>query len=92
MIIFFWIFTATPAAYGGSQAVVESYPQLPAYNTATATPDPSRIWDLDHNPCQHQILNPVSKARDGICVLMDTSQICFHWAMMGTPKSHDSND
>ena len=33
-----------------------------------------------------QILNPVSKARDQICILMDASQIRFHWATTGTPK------
>ena len=42
--------------------------------------------NLYHNSQQHQILNPLSKTRDQICVLMDAIQICFHWAMMGTPK------
>ena len=36
-------------------------------------------------PQQHQILNRMSKARDKPCILMDTSQIDFHWAMTGTP-------
>ena len=32
-----------------------------------------------------QILNPLRKARDGTCVLMNASQIYFHWwDMMGT--------
>ena len=30
--------------------------QLPAYSTATATPDLSRICDLHHSSWQHQIL------------------------------------
>ena len=60
--------------------------QLPAYTTATATQDPSRIRDLHHSSRQHQILNPLSKARDRTCNLMVPSQICFHYAMMGTPK------
>ena len=34
-----------------------------------------------------RILNPLSEAEDQICVLMDTSQICFRWAMTGTPPS-----
>ena len=38
--------------------------QLPAYTTATATPDPSHIFDLHHSSRQCQILNPLSKARD----------------------------
>ena len=35
---------------------------------------------------QRQILNPLIEARDQTCVLMEASQIHFHWAMMGTPK------
>ena len=38
---------------------------------------------------QHRILNPLSKARDQNCVLMDTSQISFCWAAMGTPIIND---
>jgi len=49
--------------------------QLPAYDTTTATPDPSFICDLYHSSPQLQILNPLSKARDRTCILMDTSQI-----------------
>ena len=52
--------------------------QLPAYTTATATPDPSCVCNLHHSSWQHWILNPLSEARDQTCVLMDTSQICFH--------------
>ena len=43
---------------------VKSELQLPAYTTTTATPDPSHICDLHHSSWQHQILNPLSKARD----------------------------
>ena len=45
-------------------------------------------WDLlrlHHSSRQWQILNSLSKARDWTCVFMDTSQICFHWAMTGIP-------
>ena len=38
--------------------------QLLAYATATATPDPRRICALHYSSWQHQILNPLSKARD----------------------------
>ena len=48
-------------------------------------PDLSCICDLHHSSQQHRILNPLSKARDQTYILMDTSQICFHWATMGTP-------
>ena len=59
--------------------------QLPAYTTATATQDPSLISNLDHSSRQQQILNPLSEARDGTRVLVNTSQIHFYWATMGTP-------
>ena len=69
---------------------VESELQLLACTTATATamPDLSCICHLHHS----RILNLLSKARDRTFVLMDTFQICYHWAT-GTPvlyysKSH----
>ena len=62
---------------------VESEPQLLAYATATAMQDPSWVWDLYHSSQPRQILNPLSEARDWTCILMDTSQICFHWATTG---------
>ena len=58
---------------------------MPAYPTATATPDLSHVCDLDHSSRQHRILNPLSKARDRTPILMDTSQICFYCGTMGTP-------
>ena len=51
--------------------------QLPAYATATAMPDLSRICDLHHSSWQCRSLNPLSNARDRTCILMDTSQIRF---------------
>ena len=42
---------------------VESELQVPAYTTATATPDPSLICDLHHSSWQCQILNPLSEAK-----------------------------
>ena len=44
---------------------VELELELSAYTTATATPDPSCICNLCRNLWQHQILNPLIKARDG---------------------------
>ena len=64
---------------------VQSEPQLPAYTTATATPDTSHIYNLHHSSWQLQILNSLSKARDWTHNLMVPSQICFHYAVMGTP-------
>ena len=46
--------------------------QLLVYTTATATQDLTHVCDLRHSSQQCQILNPLSKARDWTCVLMDT--------------------
>ena len=48
--------------------------QLQAYTTATATRDPSYICNL-HRSLTHQILNPLSKARDQTLTFMDPSQV-----------------
>ena len=34
---------------------------------------------------QHRILNPLNEARDQTHILMDTSQVHYHWATAGTP-------
>ena len=47
--------------------------------------DPSHVCELHHSSRQRWILNPLSKARDQTCVLVDASQIRFHWAMLGMP-------
>ena len=51
--------------------------------TATATPDLRHSWDLRHSSWQRWILNPMSKTRDWIHVLMDTSWVYYHWATRG---------
>ena len=67
---------------------VESELQPWAYTTATPTSDVSRICDLHHGSWQCQILNPLSKARDQTCILMNTSWACYCWATKGTSQSH----
>ena len=67
------VLRASPAAYGSSQARVESELQLPACATATATQDPSCICD-PHHSSQQLILNPLSRARNGSHIVMDTSR------------------
>ena len=46
----------------GPRPGVQSELRLPAYTTATATPDPSRIFDLHHRSRRCRILNRLSKA------------------------------
>ena len=58
-----------------------------AYATITALPDLSLDCNLHHSSWQHWILNSLSEARDRTCILMDISQIGFHWATMGM-RSH----
>ena len=54
----------------------ESELQLPAYTTATATLDLSRICNPNHSSWQRRILNPLSEAGGRTCVLMDTCRVC----------------
>ena len=49
LFTYFLLFRAAPAAYGGSQATGAIGAVLLTYATATAMPDPSRIWDLHHS-------------------------------------------
>ena len=61
---------------------VQSELQPLAYTTATATLDPGRVCNLHCSSSQHQILNPLSKARD------QTSRIVSSWIPVGfiTPE------
>ena len=62
--VLFCFLRAAPVAYGGSQARGPIGIQLPAYATATAMPDPSRVCDPYHSSWQRWILNPLTGARD----------------------------
>ena len=54
---------------------VESELRRLAYATATEIPGLSQVCDLHHSLQQRWILNPLSKAGDLTCILMDTSQV-----------------
>ena len=56
-----------------------------AYTTATWNPSP--VCDLLHSSQLFWILNPLSEAKNRTRILMQASQICFHWATTGTPSS-----
>ena len=62
--LIFCLFSAAPTAYRVSQAK--------GWIRAVAA-------GLHHSSRQHRILNPLCDARDRTCVLVDISQIRFHW-------------
>ena len=47
----------------------------------------SVTYTAAHSSWQHQIFNPLSKARDWPSILMDTGWICFCCTTVGTPQS-----
>ena len=59
--------------------------QLLAHVTARAMQNPSHICNLHHSSQQYQIINPLTEARDQTHIFMDTSQVHYHRATMGTP-------
>ena len=69
---------------------VESELQLLAYDTTTAMQDPILICDLCFSLEQHQILNPLRKARDRTCILRDTSQVPNLLSLSGNVHIHGS--
>jgi len=68
---------------------VKSELQLSAYTTATTTQASSHISDLHHSSQQHQILDPLSKARNQTRILMGTSWVHSHCTTTGIPKIED---
>ena len=54
--------------------------QLLAYTLATATPDPSCVYNRHLSSWQCWILHPLSKARGRIRILTDTGWICNPWS------------
>ena len=60
-------------------------PQLPASTAATATPDPSRVFNPHHSSRQHWILAPPIEAGGQTRSLVVPHQICFCCTTTGTP-------
>ena len=57
---------------------VKSELQLLAYAAATAMLDLSHFFKLQRSSQQRWILNPLSEARDGTRIFMDTSRARYH--------------
>ena len=83
-ILIFWFLGPHSWHMEVSRLGVKSELQLLAYPTATATQDPSGIFNLHLSSQQCLILNPLSEARGSTHILMDTSQVWNHRAMMST--------
>ena len=64
---------------------VQSEPQLPAYATGTSRATSELHLQPAPHSRQHQILNPLNKARDWTWNLMIPSRIHFCCVMTGTP-------
>ena len=75
VVLFFCLFRATPGACGDSQARGQNRVVAAGLHHSHSNADPSHIH---HSSQQPWILNPLSKARDRTCLLIDTSQIHFH--------------
>ena len=82
----FFLFRATHTAYGSSQARrrigATAAGLRHSHSNVGSKP---HLCDLHCSSQQHWIPHPLSKSRDWTCILMDTSQIHFCCAKMGTP-------
>ena len=72
-------------AYGGSQTRGWIGAVAAGLHRSHSNTRSELVCELYRSSWQCQILNPWGEARDQTCNLMDPSQICFHWATLGTP-------
>ena len=84
--LFILLFRATPMAHGSCQARDQIRATAAGLHHTTATRDLRCLSDPHYSSQQRQIPNPLRKARDRICILMDTSWSCFRCAITGTPR------
>ena len=85
IFFFFFFFRAAPLAYGSSQARGWIGTAATGLCHSHSNAGSKLHCDLHCSSQQLQILKPLSGARDGAWNLMDTSQIHYCWATMGTP-------
>ena len=74
---------AAPMAYGGSQAGG----RIRAAAASLHHSHSSMGSELSLQAIPQLTADPLSKARDQTCVLMDTTWIRFHQATTGTPRA-----
>ena len=79
----------TPKAYRISQArdrIGAATASLHhGHNNTSQIQDESATYTTAHG--NMKILNLLTESRDQTDILMDTSQVHYHWATMGTPKN-----
>ena len=79
LVLFLWLVLSFLGLHSQHVEVpglgVELELQLPAYTTATATQDLHHICNRHHSSWQD--LNPLSKAKDQIHILMDPCQVRY---------------
>ena len=73
IFLFFVFLGPHPQHMEISRLGVQSELQLPAYITAIVTQDLSRVCNLHHSSQQRRIVNPLSKAKEQTCALMDAN-------------------
>ena len=73
--LYFLLFMVTAAAYGSSQARGRIGAIAAGLHHSCSNADLSHVCDLHSSSWQHQILNPLSKAGDQTCILMDPSRV-----------------
>ena len=85
---FLCLFRASPTAHGSSQARdwIRAVPAGLHHSHSNVGSEPSYVYDPYHSSWQGPSLNPLSGARDGAPILLDTSWVCYRWAMTGTPQ------
>ena len=76
---------ATPEAYGSSQARGLIGATAAGLRHSHSNSGSSHTCDLHHSSRQHQILNPLSEARDRTRSIMIPSQTRFCFVTLGTP-------
>ena len=72
--------------YGISQARDQIAAIAVSLHHSHVTQDLSCVCNLRHSSRHHRIPDPISEAKDQICILMDTSQVYFRCATTGTPS------
>ena len=77
---FFFLFGAAPAVYGSSQARGRIGATPASLHHSHSNAGSKMCLPPTPQTQQHQILNPMSRARDWSCVPMDTCWACYCWA------------